>query len=264
MNFRSEIWNYRALIWQMTKREIAARYRGSMMGMLWSFLYPFFMLAVYAFFFTVIYQARWNVHPVNKIEFAMILFAGLIPYNFFAECINRAPKLLLSNVNYIKKVVFPVEILPWVEIGVALFHMITSYIVLFAFLLIANHSLPWTILLLPVVNLPLILIVVGLSWFLSSLAVYVRDTVELVTIFTTVLLFLSPIFYSVQQMPAAYRAFIKLNPLTFILEQNRAVIISGKLPNWNELGISIILGVMIASLGYYWFSFTRHSFADVL
>ena len=142
--FRS-LWHNRQLIWQMARRDKYSRYRGSVIGLAWSFINPIFMLLVYTFVFSVVFKARWNVDRVeSKTEFAIILFAGMIVFNLFAEIVNRAPALITSNANYVKKVVFPLEILPVVALGSALFHSLISLLVLLLVQLILNHSLPWT------------------------------------------------------------------------------------------------------------------------
>lgn len=260
----SGLWSNRNLITTLVKREVIGRYRGSLLGILWSFFNPLFMLAVYTFVFSVIFQARWNTKSDSKTEFALILFAGLIVFNLFAECVNKAPGLILSNVNYVKKVVFPLEILPIVALGSATFHAVISWSVwLFAYLILFGipHS---TFLLLPLVSIPLLLLIMGLMWWLASLGVYLRDVSQFVGIFVTVLMFLSPIFYPASALPEYFRDFLFLNPLTTIVEQVREVTYWGKLPDFMILGTLIIVGLTIAWLGFVWFQKTRKGFADVI
>lgn len=260
----SQLVRYHELIWQLTKREVIARYRGSTAGLLWSFFNPIFMLIIYTFFFSIVYKARWGTGAESRVDFAMTLFAGLIPFTLFADCINRAPNLITNNVNYVKKVIFPLEILSWVNLGSAIFHASISVCVLLVFFVWKNHFLHWTVLLLPVVNLPLIFLILGLSWFLSSVGVFVRDVAHTINIFTTSLLFLSPVFYSLSAIPESYRKFINLNPLTSIIEQNRAVMIWGHMPDWRSWAISLMIGLIAAGLGYAWFEKTRRAFADAV
>lgn len=259
-----QLFQYRELIWQLTKRDVIARYRGSVAGLLWSFLNPVFMLVVYTFFFSIVYKARWGSTGGSKVDFAMVLFAGLIPFSLFSECINRAPNLITHNVNYVKKVIFPLEVLSWINLGSALFHALISVLVLLLFFVWKNHYINWTIVFLPLVNLPLLFFILGLSWFLASIGVFIRDIAHTITLFTTSLMFLSPIFYSAAAIPEPYRQFLYLNPLTFIIEQNRAVLIWGHLPDWTSFGIGLFASVMVAWLGYYWFEKTRPAFADVV
>jgi lipopolysaccharide transport system permease protein len=260
----ASFWRNRSLINASVKREVLGRYRGSFMGILWSFFNPLFMLAVYTFVFSVVFKARWNAGSESKAEFALVLFAGLIIFNLFADCINRAPNLILGNVNYVKKVVFPLEILPWVVLGTSLFHGAISLAVwLFAY--IAFFGIPHpTTLYLPLILVPFVLFISGLSWILSSLGVYLRDVSQLIGLTTTTLMFLSPIFYPVAALPEPYRQLLFLNPLTFIIEQTRDVLFWGKSPNFAILGIYLMVASIIAWLGFAWFQKTRKGFADVL
>lgn len=258
-------WHNRSLIWQMTRREVVGRYRGSLMGIAWSFFNPLLMLIIYTFVFSVVFKARWGVGgEESRTDFAIILFVGMIVHGLFAECINRAPGLILSNVNYVKKVVFPLEILPWIALGSALFYSMVSTFVLLLAQLIINHSLPWTCLFFPLVLVPLIFAAMGFAWFLAALGVYVRDIGQITGIFTTVLTFISPVFYPVSALPKDFQSLLRLNPLTLIIEESRKVLIFGQLPDWISLGISLFLGVLIAVSGFWWFQKTRKGFADVL
>ncbi len=259
-------WRNRSLIWQMVKREVIGRYRGSVMGILWSFLNPVLMLAVYTFVFSTIFKARWGAtgSPDSKTEFAILLFTGLIIHGLFSECVSRAPGLILSNVNYVKKVVFPLEILPWVAMGATAFHSAVSLLVLLLFYFFVNSTLQWTLVFLPLLLVPLILLTMGFSWFLASLGVYLRDVGQIIGLFTTILLFLSPVFYPLTALPEEYRPLLYLNPLTFMIEQTRDVMIWGKIPDWQGLGIYTACSLAVAWTGFFWFQKTRKGFADVL
>ncbi len=257
-------WRNRELIFQMTKRDVVGRYRGSVLGIVWSLFNPILMLAVYTFVFSVVFKARWHSGSDSKTEFAIVLFAGLIVFGLFSDCINRAPSLVLANPNYVKKVVFPLEILPWVALGTALFHALVSLAVLLLFVLAVNHSLPWSILLTPLILLPLLMLILGLSWFLSSLGVYLRDVGQSIGIFTTVLMFLSPVFYPVSNLPADYQDIVMLNPIAVILEQARGVMLWDTTPELTTYSLSLLASAAIAWLGFAWFQKTRKGFADVL
>ena len=261
----ASLWRHRYLIWQMSKREVIGRYRGSVMGLAWSFFNPVIMLAVYTFVFSMVFRARWGVgSQESKADFAIILFVGMIVHGLFAECVNRAPGLILSNVNYVKKVVFPLEILTWVAMGSALFHAMISLAVLLLAQLIVNFSLPWTAVLFPLVILPLLLATMGVAWVLSAIGVFVRDIGQTTGIITTVLLFVSPVFYPVSALPKEYQHWLLLNPLTFVIEEARNVLIWGKIPDWAGWGISFLASLAIACAGFWWFQKTRKGFADVL
>lgn len=248
----------------MVKREVIGRYRGSFLGLLWSFINPVLMLTVYTFVFGFVFKARWGQSNTDKYEFALVLFTGLIVFNLFSECISRAPGLILGNVNYVKKVVFPLEILPWVALGSALFHTGINLLVLLIFLAALGHDFSWTMLWLPVVLLPFLLLIMGLSWFFASIGVFIRDVGQLVGMALTVLMFMSPIFYPLSALPETVSYYLFLNPLTFIIEQVRNILLWNLQPNWNYLAIYSITSIVIAWLGRLWFEKTRKGFADVL
>lgn len=260
------LWHNRQLIMQMTKREVVGRYKGSAMGMAWSFFNPVFMLVVYTFVFSEIFKSRWGGvgGDESKTQFAVVLFVGMIVLSLFSEVLNRAPGLILSNANYVKKVVFPIEILPIIAMGAALFHTLISLGVLLAAFALFNGYLHWTAIFTPLVLLPLVILTTGLAWMLASLGVFLRDVAQTISIITTLLMFLSPIFYPVTAVPERFRSFIMANPLTFIIEQAREVLIWGHLPNWIGLGIYTFAAATIAWAGYAWFQKTRKGFADVL
>ncbi len=261
----ASLWHNRQLIWQLTRREVAGRYRGSLMGLAWSFLNPLLMLVIYTFVFSVVFKARWNSSTgESRTDFAVILFTGMIVFGLFAEIINRAPGLIVSNTNYVKKVVFPLEILSWVALGSVLFHSFVSLIVLLLVQVFLNHSLPWTIIFFPIVLLPLIFASLGVTWFLASLGVFVRDIGQMTGVFTTMLMFLSAVFYPISALPATYQTYLKLNPLVLIITESRKVLIFGILPDWFSLGIAFLMGFTIAFAGFWWFQKTRKGFADVL
>lgn len=259
------LWRHRQLISQMTRREVVGRYKGSVMGLAWSFFNPVFMLTVYTFVFSVVFKARWAIDgEESKTQFALVLFTGLIVHSLFAEVLNRAPNLILSNINYVKKVVFPLEILPTISMGATLFHSLISLGVLLANFTLFNGYLHWTAIFIPLILLPLVILTLGLAWMLASLGVFLRDVGQTIGIVTTVMMFLSPIFYPVTALPEEFRPWIRANPLTFIIEQAREVLIWGHQPNWIGLCIYTFAATAIAWVGYAWFQKTRKGFADVL
>lgn len=222
------------------------------------------MLTVYTFVFSVIFKARWGTTGSTRTEFALILFAGLIVFNLFAECFTKAPMLILSNTNYVKKVVFPLEILPWVALGSALFHTSISllvWIIAYAILLGPPHL---TILLFPLTLAPLVLFIMGVSWALASLGVFLRDVSQFIGIVTTVLMFMSPIFYPASAFPEEYRPILFLNPLSPAIEQARDVLFWGRIPDFTMLAQYLTGSAIIAWMGFAWFQKTRKGFADVL
>ena len=259
------LWRNRQLIVQMTQREVVGRYKGSAMGLAWSFFNPVFMLTVYTFVFSVIFKSRWGVGgEESKTQFAVVLFVGMIVHGLFAEVLNRAPSLILSNVNYVKKVVFPLEILPVITMGAALFHSLISLGVLLAAFALFNGYLHWTAIFTPLVLLPLVILTTGLAWMLASLGVFLRDVGQTIGIITMVMLFLAPVFYPVTALPEEFRPWLMANPLTFIIEQAREVLIWGHVPDWTGLGTYTVVAMAITWAGYAWFQKTRKGFADVL
>jgi lipopolysaccharide transport system permease protein len=261
----SSLWRNRALIWQMTKREVIARYRGSIMGLAWSFVNPVIMLCMYTFVFSVVFKSRWGTGgDQSKTDFAMILFVGLIIHGLFAECINRAPSLIVSNVSYVKKVVFPLEILPWVAMGSAVFNALVSVFVLLVGFFIVNLYVPWTAIFIFFTILPLVFATVGLAWFLAAMGVFIRDIGQTTGIVTTLVLFVSPVFYPVAALPEKYQKLLLLNPLTFIIEEARDVLIWQRPPDWTVWIIYLSLSLAIAWMGFWWFQKARRGFADVI
>ena len=261
----ASLWRNRQLIWQMTRRDINSRYRGSLIGLAWSFINPVLLLLVYTFVFSVVFKARWNANgDESKTDFAIIMFAGMIVFNLFSEIVNRAPGLVTSNANYVKKVVFPLEILPWVTIGSALFHSLISLFVLMLAQLILNLSLPWTTIFFPLALLPLIFASVGFAWFLSALGVFVRDVGQITGIFITILLFISAVFYPVSALPKEYQVWLRLNPLVLIITESRKSLVLGELPDWKSMVIALFVSLALAFTGFWWFQKVRKGFADVI
>lgn len=258
----------RSLIWQMALRDVVGRYKGSMLGIAWSFFSPVLMLGVYTFVFAVVFQARWGTsptaHPESRTDFALVLFVGLIVHGLLAEVLNRAPNLILVHQNFVKRVVFPLEILPVVSLLAALFHSAVSLVVLLMAFALFNGHLHGTAVLVPLIWLPLAVLTLGLAWILSSLGVFLRDVSQTMGLVTSVMLFLSPVFYPISALPGNVRPWLMLNPLTFVIEQSREVLVWGRYPDWHGLLLYSLAAVAIACIGYAWFQKTRKGFADVI
>ncbi|CAL8975222.1 Teichoic acid translocation permease protein TagG [Rhodoplanes serenus] len=254
---------------QLAQREISARYRGSVLGIGWSLLTPLLMLAVFTFVFGTVFKTRWTPPGGSEAshstaDFAVILFAGLSVFQLFADVVTRAPSLVLSNVNYVKKVVFPLAVLPLAALGSALFDTAVRLVVLLVFVVLARGSLPATALLLPLVLAPYILLVLGLTWFLAGLGVYVRDVGQFLGPLVTALMFLSPIFFPSSALPDWLQPYLVLNPIALPVEGTRAVLIWGTAPDWTGLALYSAIAAAIAILGLVWFQKTRKGFADVV
>jgi lipopolysaccharide transport system permease protein len=263
--FFASPWTHRGLIAALTRREVIGRYHGSVLGIAWSFFNPLLMLAVYTFVFSEVLKVRWTAGGgETRTDFAIILFVGLIVFGVFAECVNRAPTLVLANPSYVKKVVFPLEILPWVALGSALFHAAVSLAALLLVELWYRAEVPWTALAFPLLLVPLVLIVMGLAWVLASLGVFLRDVGQVIGVLTTVLMFVSPVFYPAASLAPKYQAWLQLNPLTFIVEASRDVLIFGRAPDWGRWALMVVLGLAVAWAGFAWFQKTRRGFADVI
>lgn len=255
---------HRELVWELVKRDFIGRYKGSIMGVGWSLLHPILMLVIYTLVFSVAFKARWGGGEESKVAFALVLFSGMIVHGLFAECLNRAPGIIVSQPNYVKKVVFPLEILPWVALCSALLHFLVSLVLLSVFCIFTGVSLKATFVLVPVVMLPLLLMTLGLTWLFASLGVYLRDIAQGMGIVTTVLMFLSPVFYKTTAFPEEYRILFALNPLTLPIEQLRDVMLWGNAINWGSWTASLFAGSAICYFGFWWFQKSRRGFADVL
>ena len=258
------LWRQRELLRQMTERDTRSRYRGSAIGLFWSAINPLLMLAIYTFFFSEVFQAKWPGATHDRSEFALALYIGLLLHGFFAECIVRAPSLIVGNTNLVKRVVFPLEILPAVGMGSAAFHLLIGLGIWFAFRVVFTGIPTAASLLLPLVLLPLAIMVLGVSWMLASLGVYVRDIAHLTPMIATLLMFASPVFYPARALPEPFRTALNASPLTVPIEQARALLLEGRSPDWDVLAIYTVVAVVIASLGYAWFQGTRKGFADIL
>lgn len=265
LSLASSLYRNRFLISQMTKREVIGRYRGSLLGLFWSFATPVILLAMYTFVFSVVFNARWGTGPSGgRSDFAVFLFVGMIVHALFSETLLRAPGLILGNVNFVKKIVFPLEVLPVVAMGASVFHALVSLLALGGAMLLWTGGLPWTWLFLPVVLLPLLVLALGIAWVLASLGVFIRDIAHPIGLLTTLLLFASPVFYPLSALPAGFRQWLVLNPLTFIIEQARAVLIDGRAPDLRGLALYSLVALAVAAGGYAWFQKTRRGFANVI
>lgn len=253
----------RRLLIDMVQREVMGRYKGSIFGNFWALFQPIFMLTVYTFVFGIVFNARWGVDVTSTSEFAMALFTGLLIFGLFSECISKAPSIILSNVNFVKKVVFPLEILPVVSIGAAAVHLLIGLAVWLVFDLVFLGWPPLTIFLVPLIIVPLAFITLGISFFLASLGVFLRDINQITGMVVTALMFLTPIFYPISAVPQEFQSLMLLNPLTVIIESARDLMMWGRMPDWTALGVVTLISLAILTLGFAWFQKTKKGFADV-
>lgn len=255
---------HRSLTLELAKRDVLGRYRGASFGLLWSLISPFLLLCIYTFALGTVMRGRWPQIESGEASFSIILFAGLIVHGLFAECLVRAPGLVVANTNFVKRIIFPLEILPWPMVLSALFHTLMNVLVFVALRLVIDGEFSWTIVLLPLVLLPMVVLILGVSWFLASLGVYVRDVAQVTGVASMALLFLSSAMMPVENVPQAYRWVFEMNPLTPMIDQARNVMLWGRLPDWTVLGRYLLLATGVMYLGHAWFRVTRRGFADVL
>jgi lipopolysaccharide transport system permease protein len=264
------LWRQRELTWQLTCREISLRYRGAYLGTVWSLVNPLLMLVIYTFVFSTIFHSRWDGQPegqAGKTYFALELYGGLLPFTVFADVIGRAPTIILTVPNYVKKVVFPLEVLPIVALGTALFQSFVSVVILLIGVLVFQHAVSSALWLLPLAYLPLILFTLGLGWFLTSLGTYIRDLAQGIVPVIQILTFLTPIFYPISIVPISVRPMLLANPLTVIVQGFRETLLEGK--SGHIIGTVpwvawTAFSALLALSGYVFFMKTKRGFADVL
>jgi homopolymeric O-antigen transport system permease protein len=265
VSFVRHLWRHRDLIRQFTRREVEGRYRGSFLGLFWSFLHPLALLAIYTFLSGVVFRARWPGSTSGGLgEFALLLFCGLVAFNVLAECVNRASGLILAVPSYVKKVVFPLEVLPVALLGSALFHALASLAVLLAFGFLARGSLSWTVALVPLAMVPLVFLTLGLTWVLASLGVFLRDLGSATPLLVQVLFFATPVIYPLESVPEPLRGALHLNPMTWVVEAFRRLIFRGEVLNWVVLAAWALATGAFMLLGYAWFMKSKKGFADVM
>jgi len=262
--FLSNAVTHRQLIVKLAVRQIYSRFIGSILGVFWAVVHPILLLAVFTFVFSIVLQVRWGVEVENKASFALILFSGLLLFNLLAHCLSTAPSLMLSNASYIKKVVFPIEVLPWVVLIEGLFHAFVGFLVFLCMYLFVLGVPPLSAVTLPLVLVPFLLFQMGAMWFLSSVGVYVRDLSQAISILVLMLMFLSPLFYPIEAVPERFRIVIHLSPMTVVLGQVRGLLFWGNWPDWRLLVGAFVVTWGIAWFGYSWFRMTQRGFSDVV
>lgn len=254
----------RRLVSNLVRRDISGRYRGAIGGSMWAFLTPLLMLAIYSFVFGYIFQSRWSSDDTRQVPFPIVLFAGLVFANFLSECLNRGPTLVTANPNYVKKVVFPLEVLPWVATGSALFHAAIGAGALVLAMLVTGTAVAPTALLLPLLFVLFVPMCAGLMWLLAAIGVYFRDMQQFIAVASAALVFLAPVFYPRTLLPEDKRWLLALNPLTFVVEAARDLVLWNQLPPWPSTLAYAAASLAVAWLGWIAFQATRRGFADVL
>ncbi len=257
----SDIWRYRYLLGQLIKRDVLLRYRGAMFGVLWIFLSPLLMLAIFAFIFGQVFQTRW-LQQDSGLPFWLLLYSGLITFNIFAETVSRAPVSVRGYPSFVKKIIFPVHILPVVPLGAALVHGTFNFLILVAALAWVG-GLHGQVVLFPLLLLPVLLLALGLSWFVAAWGVFIKDMTQILPVFVQMLMFLSPVFDPMSAVPAVSRPASPSNPLGIVIEAARAGVM-GQPVEWGAWGLTLGLCLLTAMLGYAFFQRSREEFADAL
>lgn len=258
------IYNNNYLLRQLIKKDIEEKYKGSILGMLWSIIVPILMLCIYTFIFSEVFQAKWDIDTTNKYQFALVLFCGLSAFNLVSEVMNRSTTLIASNVNYVKKVIFPLELFPVVITFSALFNCVISYLILIVAIYILNGMISPTLFLIIPAFIPLIILTIGLGLFISALSVYLKDVSNAIAVIVTMLMYLSPVFFPLSSVPDDFRGMCEVNPMTYIIENFRNVVLYGEKLNLKFFVISSLFAVVIYAIGYLTFMRTKEGFADVL
>jgi lipopolysaccharide transport system permease protein len=252
-----------SLILSLTRRELAARYKGSVLGILWAILTPIVMIGIFTFIFAGIFHARFGA-STSRWDYALYLFCGLLPWNAFQEALQLSTNTIVSHANLVKRVVFPLETLPLSQTLAAITNQLLGTIALLIAIVIIKHEVHATILLLPVLLVPQLLAMLGGAWLLASLGVFVRDIVQGIGLFMTVWLYLTPIIYPESLVPDQYRLAVNLNPFTPLVRCYRRVFLEGTQPDWNGLAYFAGFAVLSFLIGYWWFAKSRKNFADVI
>jgi len=257
----TDIWRHRYLLGQLVKRDVLLRYRGAMFGVLWIFLSPLLMLVIFAYVFGQIFQARGGAAESN-LPFWLFLYSGLIVFNIFSETVSRSPTSVRGYPSFVKKIIFPVQILPLVPLGAALVHGFFNFLFLLA-------ALSWTgnfhaqALLFPLALIPVILLATGFAWFLGAWGVFIKDMTQIVPVFIQMLMFLSPVFYPVSAVPGMLRPLYQSNPVSHVIEFSRGLV-TGQPAEWSVWGVALVISLAVAILGNFFFQHSREEFADVL
>jgi lipopolysaccharide transport system permease protein len=254
---------YRRLLRTLIARDLRVKYRDTFIGFWWMLIQPLLMLSTYALVFGGIFGSRWQ-NKGTAWDFVLLLFCGLILFVMFSDTVNRTTTVIRSQPNFIKKVVFPLEILPIVILGSAIFSALINFTILFVLTLAINFSIQPTAIFLPLVIIPLLILLAGLAWGIASLSVFFPDLGQIITFLSSLLLFLSPVFFPLSAAPKLVQPFLMLNPISFPIEEARNVILLGYYPDWMGLAIYSIIACVIAFFGLWVFQRSRTAFADVV
>lgn len=256
-----DLFSHRELIVSFAKRTLIGRYRGSFLGIFWSFINPLFLLLIY----TIVFSFLFKIRPgVGDVPYSIFLFAGMIPWIAFSEALSHSTSIILENKNLVKKTVFPLEILPVTATLAGFIHSLFGLVILLSGILLVRHTLYPLLFLLPLVMVLQIILTIGLCWFLASLGVFIRDISHMVGLGLTALMYLTPILYPIEMIPTKFRWLWAINPMYGIVNGYRSLLLQGTFPDWKSLLWVFIAGLVLTILGYSWFMKTKKVFADVI
>ena len=264
LSLLKDVRDHHYLIGLLVRRNVEANFRGSLLGLAWAVLVPLMRLALYTFVFGMVLKVRWPGPPRSPFEIALLYFVGLTFFDFFFDCIGAAPGLILDYATFVKKVVFPLEILSFVAVGAALVRFTISVALLLGFYLAIDGVPPVALISLPLIFLPLVLVSLGLVWLMALVGAYVRDLRQLMVPITLVAMWLSPIFFPMSQVPGPARVIFWANPLSFVIESTRAALFEGQWPNLWVLGLYVLAALIFASVAHGLFLKAKAGFADVV
>jgi lipopolysaccharide transport system permease protein len=263
--FAADLWQHRELLWQFTLRNVELRHKGSHLGLVWSFLGPLLMLGLYVLVFGYIFEGTFGIVPnETRAEYALGIFLGLTLFHFVAEVLGLSPALIVANPNFVKKVVFPLEVLPAATVAAAVFHLLISLGLVLIGVLIFGPGLTPNAAWLPVILLPLILLMLGCAWFFSALGVFLRDIGQVMQFLTMALMFASAVFYSAHKIPEAAWAYLRFNPILLAIELARDAALWDRPLNYRHLTYLYAMGSVVCVLGATAYRRMKPAFADVL
>jgi lipopolysaccharide transport system permease protein len=263
------LWRYREITGLFARRHVQSRYRGSYLGILWALITPLLTLGVYTLVFGALHGASWRGSDRSgMLDFAAHMFVGIVLYGIFAECASRAPLLIVQNPNYVKKMIFPLEVLPVSLLGAATMHSLLGMLAELLCVLLSRGSLPWTVAFLPLVYVPVLLLSLGTMWMLSAVGVFLRDIAGFIGVGVQLLFFLTPIAYPLEAFEAGHPQLVTavrwFNPLAAVIENARSVVVDGRLPDWMAMARVTVLSAAVAVFGYGVFIKLKRGFADGL
>ena len=251
------------LIRSLVRRDLTNRYKGSLAGWAWAVITPAVMIVIFTLIFAGIFQARFGTHS-SPLTFALYLFCGFLPWLAFSEGIQRSTTILVENANLIKRVVFPIEALP-VNVAVSgIVQQLVGTLVLLVASLALGGSIHLTILLLPVLVAIQLIATLGLAWLAASLGVFLRDVSQASHLILQAWLYLTPVFYPEEMVPAKFYWLVRFNPIAPLIRSYRRILLDGTAPDWAGLTYTLAFGIVCLLVGYWWFERTKKAFADVI